>query len=136
MSTIADIYTPLYHKLMKEFPLHRIRNRKDAVAATVILDKRFRDRFDDPGEEQYVMILADLLADYEEERDPAPDAATGLDVLRLLVDQHDLRQSDLAQILGIGQSAVSMILSGERPLTADHARRLGKRFGINPGTFI
>jgi len=136
MITIADIYTPLYHKLMKEFPLHRIRNRKDADVATAILDKRFRDHFDDPGEEQYVMILADLLADYEEEQDPAPDAATGLDVLRLLVDQHDLRQSDLVQILGVGQSAVSMILSGHRLLTADHARRLGKRFKINAGIFI
>jgi plasmid maintenance system antidote protein VapI len=59
-----------------------------------------------------------------------------LDILGRLAEENGIRQNELAELLGIGQSAVSMILSGERPLTAEHARRLGRRFGLNPGSFI
>ena len=62
-AALTEIYTPLYHKLMREFPLHQIRKKKDADMATAILEKRFRETFDDPGEEEYILILADLLAD-------------------------------------------------------------------------
>jgi antitoxin component HigA of HigAB toxin-antitoxin module len=29
-----------------------------------------------------------------------------------------------------------MILRGERSITAEHARKLGTRFGLDPGAFI
>ena len=48
----------------------------------------------------------------------------------------DVNQADLAKLLKIGPSAVSMILSGARPITADHARNLAKYFGLNPGAFL
>jgi plasmid maintenance system antidote protein VapI len=47
-----------------------------------------------------------------------------------------MTQSELGKLLGIGPSAVSMIFSGSRPITADHARRLGKRFCVDPGLFL
>jgi HTH-type transcriptional regulator / antitoxin HigA len=132
----SNLFTPTYQKLMREFPLRQIRNKKDADAATKILDKRFRERFDDPGEEEYVMILADLLADYEEKTDPVPDTATSADVLNHLMQSNDLTQGDIGKLLDIGQSAVSMILSGERQLTTEHIRRLAKRFNVSPAVFI
>jgi len=137
MTTIvSEIYSARYRQLIREFPLQEIRTRKDAEAATEILDRLFRDRHSDKGEAAYVFVLATLLEDYENKNDPISDAASGLDVLRHLVEEHNIKQQELAELLGIGQSAVSMILSGERPLTAEHARRLGKRFAINPGGFI
>jgi len=135
-TTAREIYTPLYRKLIREFPLRALHTKKEADAATAILDKRFRQEFDDPGEEAYIVVLANLLADYEERYDPTPDTATGLDVLRMFVEEHKLKQAELAELLGVGQSAVSMILNGERPITAEHARRLGKRFKLDPGAFL
>jgi HTH-type transcriptional regulator / antitoxin HigA len=132
----SNIFTPAYQKLMREFPLRPIATKKDADAATKILEKRFRQDFDDPGEEAYILILADLLADYDEKANPFKNTATPADVLNLLMESNDLTQADIGKLLEIGQSAVSMILSGQRPLTAEHARRLGKRFGLNPGNFI
>jgi HTH-type transcriptional regulator / antitoxin HigA len=132
----SKIYTPTYRKLIQQFPLRQIRTKKDADAATAILDKHFRDHYNDEGEEQYIFVLSTLLAEYEDKHDPVPDTATGLDVLRHLVEENGIRQAELSQVLGVGQSAVSMILSGDRPLTAEHARRLGKRFKIDAGVFL
>lgn len=135
-TAFSDIYSPRYRQLIRNFPLHEIRTKKDAEAATEILDRLFRDHYDDKGEAAYVFVLAKLVEDYENKHDPTPDTASGLDVLCRLVEENGIKQNELAELLGIGQGAVSMILSGDRPLTAEHARRLGKRFGLSPGTFI
>ena len=129
-------FTKRYHALMAEFPLYPIRKKAQADAATKILDKLFRERFEDEGEEAYVLILADLLADYEEEQDPFASKATGVDVLRHIAEESGIKQAELAKVLGVGQSAVSQILGGSKPITADHARRLGKHFKLNPGAFL
>lgn len=56
------------------------------------------------------------------------------DVLRLLMEQHDLGVADLPEI---GQkSLVSRILNGERNLTKAHIQALSDRFGISPALFF
>jgi plasmid maintenance system antidote protein VapI len=47
-----------------------------------------------------------------------------------------MNQTDLARLLKVGSSAVSMILSGDRPITADHARNLAKYFDVNAAAFL
>jgi antitoxin component HigA of HigAB toxin-antitoxin module len=135
--TAEKIYTARYRQLIRQFPLHRITTKRDADAATRILDVLFpKDTYEDPGEEEYVMVLADLLADYEESLEADEPEATGLDVLKLLMEAQDITQAQLGEILGVSQSGVSQILSGHRQVTADHARRLGKHFRMNPGMFL
>ncbi len=135
-ATISTVYSPRYRQLVRQFPLRELRTKKDARAATEILDRLFREHYDDEGEAAYVFVLARLLQDFENKYDPTPDTASGVDLLRHLVEENKTRQSELAAILGVGQSAVSMLLSGERPITAEHARRLAKLFNINPGVFL
>jgi len=53
-----------------------------------------------------------------------------------MMEEHRMKQSTLAAKLGISAPAMSLILSGDRPITADHARRLGKIFSLDPGIFI
>ncbi len=53
----------------------------------------------------------------------------------LLMEQNDLRQTDLAKIFG-SQSNVSEILNGKREINARQARALGKRFGVSSAIFI
>lgn len=64
-----------------------------------------------------------------EELDP------GIAMLRLLIDQHGLTQSDFQHEIG-GKSLVSQILSGKRSLTLGHIRALSKRFGIPAAMFV
>jgi antitoxin component HigA of HigAB toxin-antitoxin module len=101
---------------MREFPLRPITTKKEADAATKILEKRFRQEFDDPGEESYILILADLVTDYDEKNDPVENTATGADVLNHLMESSNMTQADIGKLLDIGRSAVSMILRASASL--------------------
>jgi HTH-type transcriptional regulator/antitoxin HigA len=79
-------------------------------------------------------IVTTFVRDYEEREADLPNAKPSA-VLRLLMEQHDLRQADLANIFG-SQSNVSEVLSGKREINARQARELGKRFGVSPAVFI
>lgn len=58
----------------------------------------------------------------------------GVSVIRILMSQHGLTLSDLPEIGS--KSMVSRVLSGQRKLTLDHAKKLAARFGISPALFI
>jgi HTH-type transcriptional regulator / antitoxin HigA len=59
---------------------------------------------------------------------------SGVDVLRFLMEEHDLTQSDLPEIGS--QGVVSEILRGKRELNVRQIRALAKRFHVSPGVFI
>lgn len=79
-------------------------------------------------------IVTFFVRDYEERNIEIPDAEPPA-VLRFLMEQHHLRQADLAEIFG-SQSNVSEVLRGKREINARQARALAQRFGVSPGTFI
>lgn len=80
------------------------------------------------------MLAADLVEQYEQERYPLPNLS-GVQMLRFLMDQHELRQSDLAEEIGT-QGVVSEILSGKRDLNRGHIESLSKRFSVSPAVFF
>ncbi len=59
---------------------------------------------------------------------------TGIQALRFLMEQHGLKQSDLAEIGS--QGVVSEILAGKRELNVGQVRALGERFGVSSATFL
>jgi HTH-type transcriptional regulator/antitoxin HigA len=79
-------------------------------------------------------IVTIFIREYEARNIKLPDAPPA-SVLRLLMEQHDMRQTDLAKIFG-SQSNVSEVLNGKREINARQARVLGKRFGVSPAVFI
>ena len=79
-------------------------------------------------------IVTIFVRDYEAHNFKFPDAPPA-SILRLLMEQHDMRQTDLAKIFG-SQSNVSEVLNGKREINARQARVLGKRFGVSPAVFI
>jgi len=80
-----------------------------------------------------VDIVGDLVEDYESEHHPLP-AVTGIDALKFLMDQHDLKQSDLSEIGS--QGVVSEILAGKRALNIRQVQALSKRFAVSTDTFL
>ena len=132
----TTLFTPRYRELIRAFPLRQIRTKSEAQAATRILDELFPKDLADAGEEAYVRALAVLLADYEEKREQDIGPRAGVHALEYLMEEHGVEQAEIAKLLGISQPAVSMILRGERPITAEHARRLGKRFRVGGGVFL
>lgn len=85
--------------------------------------------------------LADMLErqwqsveDYKSAHHSLPDAEPG-QVLRFLMDQHELKPADLAQEIG-SESVVSEILNGRRQINAHQAKALAQRFGVSSSVFI
>jgi HTH-type transcriptional regulator / antitoxin HigA len=87
-----------------------------------------------PEEDQLFELIARLIEDFEEERYPIPDAPPH-SVLRFLMEQSDLRQSDLLPIFG-SRGYVSDVVNGKRAISKTHAKALGKMFHISPDVFI
>lgn len=79
-------------------------------------------------------VVSAFVHNYEASNVQIPDAKPAT-VLRFLMDQHELRQVDLAELFGT-QSNVSEALSGKREINARQAKALAKRFGVSPAVFI
>jgi HTH-type transcriptional regulator/antitoxin HigA len=77
--------------------------------------------------------LGTLIHAYEEEHYPIPECS-GVDVLRFLMEEHGLTQSDLPEVGS--QGVVSDILRGKRELNVRQIRTLATRFHVSPAVFI
>jgi HTH-type transcriptional regulator/antitoxin HigA len=79
-------------------------------------------------------LVGELVAAYESRAHAVPDAEPR-EVLRLLLEQNGLTQTDLRAELG-GQPMVSTILNGKRVINSRQAKALAARFGVSPAAFI
>jgi HTH-type transcriptional regulator/antitoxin HigA len=82
---------------------------------------------------ELVDIIGDLIEKYESHQHPLPDGS-GVDALKFLMEQHGLKQGDLAEIGS--QGVVSEILAGKRELNIRQVRALSQRFGVSAATFV
>lgn len=111
----------------------------------------------DKAEYENTLEIAEAFAGYEEEMNTDQDdyfdllcslieawegahvkwkAVSPVKVLAHLLENHGMSAADLSRLLGASRQAGPMILRGERDITAEHARVLGKHFGLPAGTFI
>lgn len=84
-------------------------------------------------QEDYLEAVSHFVNEYE---GGYRSEISGLDLLRHLVEENGLTGVQLSEILGGSRMLGAMILRGERRITADHARRLGERFAMEPGAFL
>jgi HTH-type transcriptional regulator/antitoxin HigA len=116
-------------------PLLSIRNDREYNAAV----KRLNELLDEIGDNEkhplYGLLdtLGTLIEIYEEEHHPIPDA-TGAEVLRFLMDEHGLTQSDLSEVGS--QGVVSEILNGKRELNVRQIRFLAEKFKVSSAVFL
>lgn len=80
-----------------------------------------------------VQCMANLISDFDKKHFPIPEA-TGVEVLRSIMEEHGVSQRDLPEIGS--QSTVSQLLSGKRKLNVRQIRALADRFGVNPNVFL
>jgi len=87
-----------------------------------------------PEETETAKLLIALIADYEA-RHFTIEKASGVEVLKELMDANGLRQKDLAEDLG-GESIVSLILKEKRQLNRQQMEKLSQRFHVSPAVFF
>ena len=80
-----------------------------------------------------VDIVGDLIADYEAQHTLMTES-TGVQALKFLMDQHEVKQSELPETGSHG--VVSEMLSGKREPNIRQVRGLAKRFGVTAATFV
>ncbi|WKZ47006.1 MAG: hypothetical protein QY306_14420 [Anaerolineales bacterium] len=116
-------------------PLLSIRNEREYNAAA----KRLNELLDEIGDNEkhplYELLdtLGTLIEIYEEEHYSIPDAS-GAEVLRFLMDEHGLTQSDLPEVGS--QGVVSEILNGKRELNIRQIRFLAEKFKVSSAVFM
>ncbi len=86
------------------------------------------------AEEKYAELLTVLIEVYEEEHHGIR-AASPVEVLRELMAANNLKQKDLAPLLG-SESIVSEVLHGKRELNKQHIEKLSRRFKVSPAVFF
>ena len=93
-----------------------------------VLDKLAAKENPTPEEEKYAAVLLTLVEAYEEEHHSIPDASP-VEVLRALMDAHNLRQKDLVSIFG-SESIVPKFCTKNAPST-----KLTSRNCVNDSAF-
>ncbi len=83
------------------------------------------------SEEKYAELLTVLIGAYEEELFPIR-AVSPVEVLAELMAANNLRQKDLAPLLG----SESIVLHGKRELNKQHIEKLSQRFKVSPALFF
>src|SRR5262245_20990919 len=116
-------------------PLLSLRNEQEYYRAVECLNDLLDEVGTDEQHPLYTLLdtLGTLIHAYEEEHHPIPECS-GVDVLRFLMEEHALTQSDLKEIGS--QGVVSEILRGKRELNVRQIRALAARFQVSPAVFI
>ncbi len=87
------------------------------------------------AEERWLLrLLVCLIEDFEEKAYPI-STAEPLAVLKTLMADHELKQSDFALVFG-GRSRISDVLAGKRDISKAQAKALAERFNVPADVFI
>lgn len=116
-------------------PFLAIRTEREYDSAVERLNALVDEIGDNPKDRRYRLIetLSVLIEAYDREHHGLPEAS-GVDVLRYLMEEHGLTQKDLPEIGS--QGVVSEVLAGHRSLNVRQIQALAARFGVDPGAFL
>jgi HTH-type transcriptional regulator / antitoxin HigA len=131
---VSKIVPDSYFKLVKRFPLVRIRDDDHLGEALEVIDRLMEEQLDEGGR-NYLDVLTDLVEAYEDKHIQIPDASEA-DVLRELMRVRNLSQGKLAKEVRIAQSTISAVLNGTRSLTKDQVIKLAAFFHVSPAVFL
>jgi HTH-type transcriptional regulator/antitoxin HigA len=106
-------------------------NERMLALAEQLIDKGERRT---PEENQLFELVTRLIEDFEDEHYPIPDAPPHR-ILQFLMEQNDMRQSDLLPIFG-SRGYVSDVVNGKRAISKAYAKTLGEMFHVSPEVFI
>jgi HTH-type transcriptional regulator/antitoxin HigA len=128
--------TQKYSQLLAQVQPRPIQSEEENERLLAIVD-RLMAKGDDqrtPEEDVLLELLCQLIERFEEEHYPISESPPHR-VLQFLMEQNDVRESDLLTILG-SRGQVSEVLSGKRGISKAQAKALGEFFHVSPELFI
>lgn len=131
----SDLKNTINHWKYIANDIHEPLNKNDYDKLTRILDRLL----DIVGENEkheligLVDVISHMITMYDEKHHYYIKSS-GINALKFLMEQHNLKQSDLPEIGS--QGVVSEILNNKRKLNLTQIKKLAKRFHISADTFI
>lgn len=123
-----------YIELLKTFPPRPITAEEELIATQKAIDSLLDKGELTSDERDYLNVLGTLVYEYEQTLEPIPDIY-GIELLKALIEEFDLRQKDLVPIFKT-ESIVSDILHEKRQLTTEHIQKLAVFFSVSPAVFF
>jgi HTH-type transcriptional regulator / antitoxin HigA len=128
---IPEKYAELVSLLMPR-PLH---DEVDYRNALQVLDAMAGFEMN-ADQEDYFEAISTFVEKYEARHHVVAQAAmTPVELLRSLMDEHGMNESDLGRLLG-DRSLGHRILNGEREFSKAHIRLLAEHFSIDPAALL
>lgn len=85
-------------------------------------------------EEKLLELMSVLIENYEDEHYPFPEVPPN-EILKFLMEQQDLKQSDLLHIFG-SSGITSEVVNGKRAISKAQAKKLAEFFKVSVELFI
>ena len=130
MSAIAVEYGTLLEEVKPEV----IRDEEELRRDIEIHERLTARETPMEAEKKLIALLTVLVEEFENRKYPVVNVGP-LDIIRHLMEEHQLRQKDLTDVFGT-ESIVSDVLNGKRELNKDHIKRLCERFKVSPAVFF
>ncbi len=123
-----------YIKLLQQFPPRTITNEEQLEATQAQIDRLLDTNELSSEELDYLNVLGVLVFEYEQAQESIPDIY-GIELLKVLIQERQLRQKDLVPIFKT-ESIISDILNKKRQLTVRHIQELAQFFNLSPAVFF
>ncbi len=136
MTTVAtQQITQAWGTLQALIPVSPIRTEQQYDQAVEKLNELLDIVGDNEAHPLYELLdtLSILIHAYDEAHFPI-SPVTGIEVLKFIMEEHQLAPSDLPEIGD--EKVITELLAGKRELGVENIRALSKRFGISPAVFI
>jgi HTH-type transcriptional regulator / antitoxin HigA len=124
-----------YLALVRAFPLRPIGSSVELDRAIGMIDSLISRPVLDPGEDDYLDVLSDLVHRYETEHDPIAPVSDA-EMVRFLLESNDMTQAELAQRSKIAVSTISEVLAEKRKLSRRHIAAISLVFRVSPAIFF
>jgi antitoxin component HigA of HigAB toxin-antitoxin module len=126
-----------FEDLVANMPPMAIRDELHHANVVEMIDRLMQIAKLSRGQADYLETLVELVEVYEAKHHAIElDGMSGVQLLGYVLGQADWSGSDLARFLGIHPSMGSKILTGERILTWEHAKKLAAHFKMDPAAFM
>ena len=123
-----------YLDLVRQFPLRPIRSDLELDEAVKIIDSLLSRPSLIPEEEDYLVVLGDLVKRYESDTHPIAPVSDS-EMLSHLIEAKGVSQTEISETTGIAVSTISEILAGKRSLNRSHIGKLARYFKVSPEVF-
>ena len=127
--------TVTYGELLAKCQPRPIRSAREHARALAIVEPLMDKPKKSAAEREMIELLSTLIDQYEESVWPTPNAPPG-EILKFLLDEREMSQSELARQVAISQSTIANVIAGRRQLSKANVLSLSKFFKVAPALFM